>query len=66
MKYIFFWSKLGIEEGADFGLEEKVNTQMLLYLWNLLLCLAKAFLEGNVLSQCSQGIDIPSKWLDSM
>ena len=37
-----------------------------IYLWNLLLCTSKLFLEEKVLSQCSQGRDIPSKWWASM
>ena len=36
------------------------------YLWNLFLCILKAALEGQVLSQKSHGRDIPSKWLASM
>ena len=36
------------------------------YLWVLLLCSVKAFLEEKFLSQQSHGIDIPSKWIASM
>ena len=38
----------------------------LIYLWYLLLWLLKVFLEEKVLSQRSQGIHIPSRWLASM
>ena len=37
-----------------------------IHLWYLLLCIPKLVLEGQILPQWSHGIDIPSKWLDSM
>ena len=37
-----------------------------IYLWNLLLCNCKLFLDERVFSQKSHEIDIPSKWLDSI
>ena len=42
------------------------NPESLIYLWSLLLCWFKAFLEEKVFSQKSHGIHIPSRWLASM
>ena len=38
----------------------------IIHLWYLILCIPKLVLEGQILPQWSHGIDIPSKWLDSM